>query len=163
MPMRSRHLILPLLLTMPLCFTALHADTPQTAGLQQRMSRTDFKEAGLDKLSPRELAHLDRWLQQHPYGKVTTRVVDSSGKPVFYASDKKRQAFESRIVGHFSGWHGTDRFTLANGQEWQQVGTDQPMCMNADNPVVKVKPSLFGNWLMYVHGCNDNVHVKRIR
>jgi hypothetical protein len=131
MSIRSRHLILPLLLALPLCFTALHAQ--QTAGLQQ-----------------------------HPHDKVVTRVVDSSGKPVFYASDKKRHAFESHIVGHFSGWHGTDQFTLANGQVWQQTGSDQPMCMNADNPTVTVKPSLFGNWLMYVHGCNDNVHVKRI-
>lgn len=161
MPIHPRHLALPLLLALSLGFTALHAQ--QASSLQQRMSSADFKQAGLDKLSSQQLAYLDQWLKQHEHDKVTTRVVDSSGKPVFYAGDTKRQAIESHIVGHFSGWHGNNTFTLANGQVWQQVGSDQPMCMSADNPSVKVKPSLFGNWLMYVHGCNDNVHVKRIR
>ena len=157
MPIRPRHAMLPLLLA--LCCLSVHAQ--QADGLQQRMSGKEFKAAGLDRLTPQELSHLDRWLQSH--GKATTHVVDASGKPVFYPGQKKRQTIEAHLVGHFDGWHGYNEMTLDNGQVWKQVGSDAPSCMTADNPKVQVKPSFMGNWLMYVSGCNDTAHVQRIR
>jgi len=160
MTLRSRYLILPLLLALPLVGVSVQAQ--QAAGLQQRMSSSEFKAAGLDKLSPQELANLDRWLQTHAHDKVVTRVVDSSGKPVFYAGQKRRK-IETHLVGHFGGWQGHNVMTLDNGQVWKQVGSDTPACMTSDHPAVKVKPSIMGNWLMYVHGCNDDAHVQRVR
>jgi hypothetical protein len=159
MPIRPRHLILSMLLALPLCGVSVHAQ--QATGLQQRMSDAEFKAAGLDKLSPQELANLDHWLSTH--GKVTTKVVDASGKPVFYAGKAKRSKINAHIVGHFDGWHGNDQFTLDNGQVWKQVSSDAPSCMSANNPAVKVKPSLMNSWLMYVDGCNGDVHVERTR
>jgi hypothetical protein len=159
MSIRPRHLILSMLLVLPLCGLSVHAQ--QANGLQQRMSSDEFKAAGLDKLSPQELANLDNWLSAH--GKVTTKMVDASGKPVFYADKAKRSKINAHIAGHFDGWHGNDQFVLDNGQAWKQVGSDAPACMTSDNPAVKVKPSLMGNWLMYVDGCNGDVHVERVR
>ncbi|OOG63922.1 hypothetical protein B0E46_08250 [Rhodanobacter sp. B04] len=159
MPIRPRHLILPLLLALPFCCISIHAQ--QANDLQQRMSSDEFKAAGLDKLSPQELANLDNWLNSH--GKVTTKVVDSSGNPVFYTAKSERSKINAHIVGHFAGWHGHDQFTLDNGQIWKQVGSDAPSCANSDNPAAKVKPSIMGDWLMYVDGCNDSVHVERVR
>ncbi len=163
MTTRPRHptllsLLLPALLAL-LC--GRPAQAQQVAGLQQRMSASEFKAAGLDKLSPQELANLDRWLAGH--GKVVTRVVSTSGKPVFYTDESKRRPINAHIVGHFGGWSGHNLVTLDNGQQWQQIGSDQPYCGASDNPVAKIKPSLFGNWLMYVNGCNDSVHVRRQR
>ena len=158
MPIRPRHLILSMLLALPLCSLSLHAQ--QANGLQQRMSDAEFKAAGLDKLSSQELANLDSWLSTH--GKVTTKLVDTNGKPVFYADKSERVKFNAHIVGHFSGWHGQDEFTLDNGQVWKQVSSDAPSCMNADHPLVKLKPSLMGSWLMYVDGCNGDAHVERV-
>ncbi|MDE3073310.1 MAG: hypothetical protein KGJ63_11335 [Pseudomonadota bacterium] len=160
MTLRPRSLILPLLLVLPL--VCVSAQALQAAGLQQRMSSSEFKAAGLDKLSPQELANLDRWLQAHRHDKVVTRVVDASGKPVFYAGQKRRK-IETHLVGHFGGWQGHNVMTLDNGQVWEQVGSETPPCMTSDHPAVKVKPSIMGNWLMYVHGCNDDVHVRRVR
>jgi len=161
MTTRPRHrtlsLLLPALLAL-LC--GLPAQAQQVAGLQQRMSDSEFKAAGLDKLSPQELAHLDRWLASH--GKVVTKVVSASGTPVFYPDKQKRSDVDARIVGHFDGWSGHNLVTLDNGQQWQQIGSDEPSCSASENPAVKVKPSLFGNWLMNVHGCNDTVHVRRL-
>lgn len=156
MPIRPRHL-LPLLLTL----AALPALAQQDGGLQQRMNKTEFTAAGLDKLSPQELISLNAWLSDHP--KVTTRVVNASGEPVFYTSKQKRSKFSAHIVGHFDGWNGHNEFTLDNGQVWKQLGSEIPSCMTSTNPVVKVKPSMMGGWLMYVHGCNDSVHVTRTR
>jgi hypothetical protein len=159
MPIRPRHLILSMLLALPLCCLSVHAQ--QANGLQQRMSSDEFKAAGLDKLSPQELANLDNWLSTN--GKTTTKLVDASGQPVFYPAKTKRNRIDAHIVGHFDGWHGSNQFTLDNGQAWEQVGADEPACQRSDNPAVKVKPSLMGNWLMYVDGCNGDVHVKRVR
>lgn len=158
MMIRPRHLM-PFVLALALCGLSAHAQ--QTGGLQQRMSQAEFEAAGLDKLSPQELQNLDNWL--HTHGQVTTKVVDSSGEPVFYPGKKKYSKIEAHLVGHFDGWHGNNEMTLDNGQVWKQIGSDAPMCMNSDNPAVKVKPSLMGNWLMYVKGCNDTAHVRRIR
>lgn len=160
MSIRLRHL-LPLMLMLPLCCLAAHAQAVD-AGLQQRMSPAEFKAAGLDKLSPQELRNLDDWLRTHR--KVTTKMVDASGEPVFYASKAKRSKINAHIKGHFSGWNGANEYTLDNGQAWQQVHSDSDIvsCMTADNPAAKVKPSVMGTWLMYVSGCNGDVHVKRV-
>ncbi|MGH8157358.1 MAG: hypothetical protein ACREPQ_04520 [Rhodanobacter sp.] len=159
MSIRPRRLILSMLLALPLCGLSAHAQ--QTDGLQQRMSSAEFQAAGLDKLSPQELANLDNWLSTHR--KVTTKMVDASGKPVFYADKTTRSKFSAHITGHFGGWHGSDQFTLDNGQVWKQASSDAPSCMTSDNPMVKLKPSLVGSWLMYVDGCNGDVHVERVR
>ncbi|OOG45573.1 hypothetical protein [Rhodanobacter sp. C01] len=159
MLIRPRRLIQTMLLALPLCCLSVHAQ--QANGLQQRMSSAEFKAAGLDKLSPQELANLDNWLSSH--GKVTTKLVDSSGKPVFYADKTTRIKINAHIVGHFGGWHGNDQLTLDNGQVWKQVSSDAPSCMTGNNPAVKVKPSLMNSWLMYVDGCNGDVHVERVR
>ena len=159
MPIRPRHL-LSFLLILPLCGVTALAQQASN-GLQQRMSSAEFQAAGLDKLSPQELQNLDQWLSTH--AKVTTKLVDSSGKPVFYDSKSKREKIYAHIKGHFGGWSGHNEFTLDNGQTWKQIGSDTVQCMTSDNPSAKVKPSAMDNWLMYVSGCNDSVHVQRIR
>ena len=62
----------------------------RSAGLQQRVSQAEFKDAGLDKLSPQELQNLDAWLRTHARTTSKVKVVDSSGKPVFYPGSQKR-------------------------------------------------------------------------
>lgn len=138
--------------------TALNA---QQAGLQQRMGPAEFSAAGLDKLSPAELQHLEQWLADHD--KTPVKVVDASGKPVFYTSGTKRQTIHAHLAGAFEGWHGKDVVALDNGQRWKQVGDDRPVCKRAEKPAVVVKPSILGNWLLYVEGCSDSVHARRVQ
>jgi len=156
MLIRPRHL-LPLLLAL----ATLPAVAQQTNGLQQRMSKAEFTAAGLDKLSPQELANLDTWLSSHP--KVTTRMVSASGKPVFYAGNQKRSTIETRIVGHFDGWNKGQSFTMSNSQRWVVTDPDSHSCNPSDNTEVKIRPSILGSWMMYVPSCYENVHVKRVR
>lgn len=145
----------------------------QSGQLQDRMSASDFYNAGLNKLSAKELATLNQWLVTHQggtsSGKASARVASEAPmeskaadtSSFFGKSD--RHKVESRMVGHFAGFTGDSLVTLDNGQQWQQVGDDQTSCNASDSPSVKVKPSLFGNWLMDVHGCNKLVHVKRVK
>jgi hypothetical protein len=158
MLIRPRHLLLSALLALPLCCLSLHAQ--ETAGgLQQRMTSDEFKAAGLDKLSPQELQSLDNWLNAHP--KVKTKMITATGKPVFYAPETERSKISAHIVGHFDGWGGATEFKLDNGQVWKQADSGSTSCPAIDNPWVKIKPMMMGNWLMYVQNCNDSIHVKR--
>lgn len=157
MPIRPRYLALSALLALPLGGLPLHA---QQDGLQQRMSSADFKAAGLDKLSPQELEHLDSWLRTQ--GKTVTRMIDSSGKPVFYPGNEKRTTIGTHLVGHFDGWSKQQEFSTDNGQRWKVIDPEPHSCKPTENPEVQIKPSLLGSWLMYVPSCYENVHVKRV-
>ncbi|SRR5579883_125368 len=141
-----------------LLLSALPAFAQQFSSLEERMSAADFKAAGLDKLTPDELRYLDGWLQAHQQ----TRLVNSSGKPVFYA-DNERKEFETHLVGTFSGWSGSTQFTLNNGQVWRQAESGAYSCPTITNPKVTIKPMILGSWLMYVQGCNDSVRVERVK
>ena len=54
--------------------TCAGAQTPSST-LEERMSQAEFRAAGLDKLSPQELAQLNSWLETHG----GTRVVNRNG------------------------------------------------------------------------------------
>ncbi len=133
--------------------------TPPT--LEERMSQAEFRDAGLDKLSPEELARLNAWLGAH--GGATTKYVTASGAPVFYPDSVERTAVEAHLVGTFTGWRGHSVFKLDNGQEWKQAESGTFTTGAMQQPKVKVKPMLLGSWLMYVEGCGCNVRVDRIK
>lgn len=154
---RSLLLLMSVALAVPV--VAFAAD--QYVPLQQRMSPEEFKAAGLDKLSPDELNNLDNWLSGH--GKVVTKVVDQSGKPVFYPSSEKAGPVQAHVQGHFTGFNGQSQFTLDNGQVWQQADGTKVSCLSSDNPKVAIRRSLMGNWMMAVDGCSDNATVKRVK
>lgn len=159
MLIRPRHL-LPFLLILPLCSVTALAQQPSN-GLQQRMSSAEFQAAGLDKLSPQELQNLDQWLSTH--AMVTTKVVDSSGKPVFYAGDKTHSTVDTQIVGQFNGWSKGQSFTMANNQQWVVTDPEAHSCNRSDHTEVKISHSFMNFWMMYVPTCYARVHVKRVR
>lgn len=160
MSIRVRPLVLSLLLVMPVCaVSSLHAQS--ASDLQQRMSSEEFKAAGLDKLSAQELQNLESWLSKH--GKVSTKVVDSAGKPVYYPGDQKRSVIHTQIRGHFDGWSKDQVFTMANGQQWKSIDGEPHSCRPGENVEVQIKPSLLRTWMMYVPSCYENLHVKRVR
>lgn len=138
----------------------LPAWAQQSTTLQQRMSPEEFKAAGLDKLSAQELENLNNWLGGHP--KTVTKVVDSSGAPVFYEKDSARKKIQAHLVGAFSGWSGQSQFRLDNGQVWKQAESGGRSCQAKQSPSVLIKPMLMGSWLMYVDGCSDGVRVRRV-
>jgi hypothetical protein len=131
------------------------------SSLEERMSQSEFRAAGLDKLSASELNALNEWLRTH--SAATTTLVTPSGQPVFYASDTDREVVQDRIDGSFSGWRGHSVFRLENGQEWTQAESGSSACGKAEHPKVKIKPMLLGSWLMYVESCSESVRVTRTK
>ncbi len=159
MTIRTCHLLAMLLLMLPLGLLPVHAQ--QADSLQQRMSADQFKAAGLDKLTPQELASLDHWLAAE--GKPAIKMVDASGEPVFYPSKTKRQRIDTHIVGTFDGWEKNHDFTMGNAQVWRVIDPSPHACKPTTDPEVQIKPSLLGTWMMYVPSCYENAHVKRVR
>lgn len=159
MPTRLRHVLPGLLLAL----IALPLMAQQSQNLEQRMGAEQFQAAGLQKLSPQELAILQRWIDGNRPVKVIKEQVDSSGKPLFAGKEQPRSSFDSSIKGRLTGWQPKQVFSLANGQQWQITDDQSNDCRPADNPKVHIRPSLFGLWLMYVPSCYANVHVKRVK
>ena len=153
---------LRLLLLVLLTLVTVPAWAEQTQSLKQRMGEAQFHATGLDKLTPGELTRLQQWLDGHGEVRVVKQQVDSSGTPVFKGKEPPRKTFETTIKGELTGWHKDQVFTLANGEQWQVTDAGFKDCRPSTDAKVRIRPSLFGLWLMYVPSCYDNVHVKRV-
>jgi len=149
-----------LILTCLLTATA-GANAQSTAPtLEERMSQAEFHNAGLDKLSPEELANLNAWIGAHG-GAV--RYVGTGGNAAFDTDVGERAVIESSIAGTFKGWREHTVFTLENGQQWAQAESGSMNAGVFENPKVRIKPMMMGSWLMVVEGCGCSVRVRRVK
>jgi hypothetical protein len=159
-----------------LLFTAtFHVAAQENAApraLQQAMSEAEFKAAGLDKLSPSELAALNAWLQRKVIqetevavaaAKETTRKeVEQENRGFFDFGTK--EPIESAIAGEFKGFAQGRQYALENGQVWEQIEPVSLAGVRKTNPAVSIKPSNFGNkWFMQIKGYNTAAPVRRIK
>lgn len=144
-----------------LAFAATAGAQSQAPTLEERMSQSDFRNTGLDKLSAQELAQLNAWLQAH--GGTTHRSGGFGGSSDFYPDSSQRTAVAAHIEGSFSGWSGNTIFKLDNGQEWQQSDSTRYDAGQFSSPAVTIKPMILGSWLMAVKGCGCSVRVRRIK
>lgn len=142
------------------------ASAQEFSTLEERMSAKEFKAAGLDKLTPEELAQLNAWLSQE-VGEVAgsaapAAAVDRRG---FENTGGDFSDIETRIAGEFTGWDGREgRFVLTNGQVWQSVDPSSRLRgIKLDSPLVKIEAGTFGAWFLTVEGYNTRVRVKRVK
>jgi hypothetical protein len=156
-----RRLLSPLLVLALLCGPAA---AQQFSSLEERMSAKEFKEAGLDKLTPEELANLNAWLagRTQPAGTAAAPAEDRRG--FLASSGDDGGPIVSRITGEFRGWREKgDRFVLENGQVWQVSDATPKFVVALQDPVVKIEPGAFSAWYLSVEGYNARVKVRRIK
>ncbi|MEO7477683.1 MAG: hypothetical protein ABIT64_00430 [Lysobacteraceae bacterium] len=167
--MRFRHLLASFLVC--LSFAVPLAMAQQFSSLEERMSSSDFKAAGLDKLTPDELARLNDFVKKEVDNR-TAQARAAAGRNSdkdpnnfgFHTDRGERDSLVTRIAGKFTGWTGNTVFTLNNGQVWQQVDSSaQFEGINLQNPEVTISPSFMGSWMLGVKGYNSQVRVKRIK
>lgn len=162
--MRRHALVLSILTGLLLAAFSLGVQAQQFSSLQERMSPADFKAAGLDKLSPEELARLNAFVRT----EMEQRVSEARGKPDpkrigFHDYGANRGTIVSTIPGTFHGWDGATTFHLANGQVWRQIQSDSRLAgIRMQDPVVTIKPGLFGSWELSVKGYSAVAKVERI-
>ncbi len=144
---------------------------PLAADVEQQMSADEFKAAGLDKLSAQELAALNAWLQRK-VGQETAKVVETAKEEGRKEVAEKNRGFfdfgsaepiESSIVGEFNGFANGRKYTLANGQVWEQIEPASLAGVRKTDPQVKIKPGMFNNWFMRIDGYNTAAKVRRIK
>ena len=138
------------------------------SSLEERMTQSEFTDTGLHKLSPEELAALNRWIRrrsiaQYEYeGPAEDGSLPSQPGEAPPIDRMAREEFRSRIVGEFSGWSGNTVFRLENGMVWRQDESDRFRLQPVDSPMVTIKPAIFGGWRLSVEGHNRAVRVERI-
>jgi len=137
------------------------------SSLEEKMSAQEFEAAGLEKLSPAELAALNGWLQQRLAAGLSgaaTRSPDQGFRAFGFGGDSGNRAeVVSRISGEFNGWGPTSVFTLDNGQQWQVSDNSDFSSPGLTNPKVTIGPMMMGSWMLKVEGYNRGARVTRIR
>lgn len=150
-----------------------------TTDLRAQMSAAEFKAAGLDKLSDAELNALNAWLNrkvdavttqvtQQVTVQVTEKAKEEGRKEVV---EKNRGFFDfgssepivSNIVGEFRGFGQGRKWTLANGQVWEQIDAATLAGVRKTDPQIKIKPGVLGAWWMKIDGYNTQAKVRRIK
>lgn len=139
--------------------------------LQQQMTDSEFKAAGLDKLSAAELTTLNNWLQGNVERAAASAVEQAreEGRQEVIVKHRgfldfgSREPIESAIAGEFGGF-GTGRtFSLENGQQWEQVDGSQLSGARRQSPKVKITPGVMGAWYLQVENFNTRAKVRRIK
>lgn len=161
--MRRSYLAIFLTLALPLCAAA--QSSPNFSSLEERMSAADFRRAGLDKLTPEELAALNAWLQARETSPGAAPTEDRAGfasSNFFGANGPDR--IESTVAGNFKGWdRAGDLITLANGQVWRVTDSSTRLRVDLSNPRVVIERNAMGGWQLRVDGYNTRARVTRER
>jgi hypothetical protein len=120
------------------------------------MSATEFRNAGLNKLTSDELLALDSWLNSY-----LMRIVTKLSQPSQPDESGAASVIESQIDGAFHGWDGETIFKLTNGQIWQQSEYDYEYEYDYRPDVTIYKTA--GGYKMQVKGMDKTIMVKRIK
>ena len=136
--------------------------------VEQQMTPEQFKAAGLDKLSPQELANLNAWLNNTL--KVETTKAAELAKDKVETENRgfltfgKSDPIVGRIVGEFRGFAPGRSWTLDNGQVWEQIDSASLAGVRKTDPKVRIAPAVIGNkWYMQVEGHNTSAGVRRVK
>ncbi|HEV1287972.1 MAG TPA: hypothetical protein VNU44_21790 [Bryobacteraceae bacterium] len=117
---------------------------------------SDFKEAGLQKLSPEEIRSLNAWPSQYAVLVYNAATKDAGANPT-----PSESVIETRMDGDFEGWSGDTIFKLANGQIWQQASYSYTYHY-AYRPKVLIYKS-GSTYRMKVEGVDSDIAVKRLK
>lgn len=161
-----RRLLISSVLALTLAAGAAAAQ--QFSSLEERMSAKEFKEAGLDKLTPEELAKLNAWLAgrtQAPAAAQAAPVAPVDDRRGFPSSGSEDGPdIMTGIAGRFRGWEKKgDRFVLTNGQVWEVAESTKRFVVDVTDPVVRIEPGFLSSWYLSIDGYNARVKVKRIK
>ncbi len=158
-------------LLLSLIILATGAGAQEFSSLEERMTAKEFEAAGLHKLSPEELAALNRWLQMRSIGNADPAAIAALVGLEGQGGDRrgfddfrgKPTPIKARIEGTFNGWSGETVFKLDNGMVWKQAQQDKLGVRPVENPEITIEPAAFGSWVLRVPGVGKRVKVIRIQ
>jgi len=147
-------------------------------GLKDIMSPEEYKEAGLNRLTPQQLGALEAVIARHYLNTVETtaaaeanQIATSSiakqtsksilqrfGLPdISFSQDWKEKA---GLSGKVTGWVGGNSFKLDNGQIWEG---QEPIPFELVDRQVEISPRPNGQFALVVEGKNTTIRVRRVK
>lgn len=136
--------------------------------IEREMTPEEFRAAGLDKLSPDELAALNAWLGRKIDRETAVAAeqakerVEEENRGFFHFG--KSEPIVARMQGEFKGFRKGREYTLDNGQVWRQIDDASLAGVRVDGPAVRINPSIMGNaWYLAIEGYNTRAKVERIK
>ena len=128
--------------------------------VSELMTAREFTAAGLQKLTPSELAALNAWLLK--YANAVLQVGGAAQPaPSRGSTPATPEGIESQIDDEFEGWEGDTIFQLRNGQIWQQASYAYTYHYAYAPKVLIYKSG--GVYKMKVDGVRDEITVRRIK
>lgn len=145
---------------------ATAAIAKEFSSVEEQMSSREFKAAGLEKLSPEELAALNAWIRSNQptggAGVAYDRNADDKVR-IGFDDSEARDDISSNIIGEFKGFGPGTTLKLDNGQIWQVTSGELTGISAMSNPKVSIRAGLIGGWRLQVEGYNSVAKVKRIQ
>lgn len=146
--------------------------------IETLMTAEELRATGVNGLSNAEKRALNAWLQRFRDGEISAAIeeavaeapvsTDSPNRVIrtepqdVYPPPRENQQINSRIAGEFNGWEGRTRFTLENGQVWEQRRSSR-WKVSMQSPEVRLYQNFLGAWEMEVVDEERTIGVRRIR
>ena len=73
------------------------------------------------------------------------------------------EPIKSTLVGDFRGFANGKKYTLANGQVWEQIEPARLDGVKKTDPAVTIKPGIFNVWYLRIDGYGTAAKVRRIK
>jgi hypothetical protein len=73
------------------------------------------------------------------------------------------EPIKSTLVGQFRGFGKGNKYTLANGQVWEQIEPARLDGVKKTDPAVTIKPGIFNVWFLRIDGYGTAAKVRRIK
>jgi hypothetical protein len=165
-----RQMLLGAALTLAAAMPAQAQDS--SVRLEQRLSREEMHEAGLDTLTPAQLAALNRLLVEKA---ATPASVPPASAPAYTAAATDQSTdqshtyiglddkpIRSRVKGSVAGWEPGTVFSLENGQQWKVLKGSMKLRAPVQAPEIVVVPGIAGRWFLQVDEDLPKARVYRI-
>jgi hypothetical protein len=139
--------------------------------IEQRLSADEMHEAGLDTLSPAQLAALNRLLRTKtaPAPSAPMPAASTATSPAAIAPESGRsyiglddKPIRSRVKGSVSGWEPGTVFELENGQQWKVLKGSMKLRTPRQAPEIVLVPGIAGRWFLQVDEDLPKARVYRI-
>ncbi len=122
--------------------------------LEDSLSHSEFVRAGLDRLTPEQLAALNALLVE----RMRCTAADQRAPREARRRDDDAP-IRARLVGDFNGWQDGTVFTLDNGQRWRVMDDEPYRTAKVHAPEVVIERGVFGGWVLSLAGSKDIVRV----
>lgn len=138
-----------------------HAQSPSSpaASIEQRLSAEEMHEAGLDTLTPAQLAALNRLLREKAPADAAATAAGAAPRAYIGLDD---QPIRSKVKGSVAGWGPGTVFVLENGQQWKVLKGTMKLRKPLANPAIVVIPGFAGRWFLQVDEDMPKARVYRI-